>query len=169
MYLTPPCPDCSTATERIEVEGEEVWRCTAPDCNRRTYGTGDPDDDDALPPYTETDKDGTVFVYHGTGEVDVEATAEWASQEADDEEDGDDDAGGGDDPQPPSFSLAPGTAGTRARDGWDPGDEDTVPAHQFLTVGNSGHPVGTGTGTGDVSQRPAAPGVPTTRPEWGRW
>ncbi|WP_157856040.1 hypothetical protein [Streptomyces aureocirculatus] len=41
----PPCPDCSTVTERIEVEDEAVWHCTAPDCTRRTYGTGDENDD----------------------------------------------------------------------------------------------------------------------------
>lgn len=87
MHLTPLCPDCSTATERIEVEGEEVWRCTAPDCTRRTYGTGDQDADDALPPYTETDEDGAVIVYHGSGEVDVEATAELAAQDGCDEDD----------------------------------------------------------------------------------
>ncbi|WP_327299945.1 hypothetical protein [Streptomyces sp. NBC_01197] len=87
MYLTPRCPDCSTATERIEVEGEEVWRCTAPDCTRRTYGTGDPDDDDALPPYTETDETGAVLIHHGTGEVDVEATVELAAQDGHDEDD----------------------------------------------------------------------------------
>ncbi|MFC8223590.1 hypothetical protein ACFUTY_36165 [Streptomyces sp. NPDC057362] len=87
MYLTPRCPDCSAATERIEVEGEEVWRCTAPDCTRRTYGTGDPDDDDALPPYTETDETGAVLIHHGTGEVDIEATAELAAQDGPDEDD----------------------------------------------------------------------------------
>ncbi|AEY94354.1 hypothetical protein SHJG_p239 (plasmid) [Streptomyces hygroscopicus subsp. jinggangensis 5008] len=80
MHLTPPCPQCSTATERIEVEGEEVWRCTAPGCTRRTYGTSDPDDDDTLPGYSEVDEDGAEIVYHGTGEIDVEATAELAAQ-----------------------------------------------------------------------------------------
>ncbi|MEV8590897.1 hypothetical protein AB0424_28555 [Streptomyces sp. NPDC051180] len=48
-------------TERIEAEGEKVWRCTAPDCTRRTYGTGHRDDED-LPGYTETDGDGTAIV-----------------------------------------------------------------------------------------------------------
>ncbi|MFH8257894.1 hypothetical protein [Streptomyces roseolus] len=80
-WFPPTCPDCSTDTEQIDVEGEKVWRCTAPDCDRRTYGTGDPDDDEDLPPYTETDADGTTIVYHGTGEIDVETTAELASQE----------------------------------------------------------------------------------------
>ncbi|MFE7268193.1 hypothetical protein ACFU9B_40350 [Streptomyces sp. NPDC057592] len=78
MYLTSRCPDRSTATERIEVE--EVWRCT--------YGSGDPDDDDALPPYTETDETGAVLIHHGTGEVDVEATVEPAAQDGPDEDDG---------------------------------------------------------------------------------
>ncbi|MFJ2406668.1 hypothetical protein ACIOUE_35815 [Streptomyces xanthochromogenes] len=77
----PPCPDCSTVTERIGVEGEEVWRCTAPGCGGRTYGTGDQEDDQDLPPYTETDKTGAVICYHGDGEVDVEATAELAAQD----------------------------------------------------------------------------------------
>ncbi|WP_093804065.1 hypothetical protein [Streptomyces sp. Wb2n-11] len=78
MHLTPQCRDCSTATERIEVE--EVWRCTAPDCTRRTYGTGNPDD--ALSAYTETC---AVFICHGTDEVDVKATAELAAQDGPDQ------------------------------------------------------------------------------------
>lgn len=86
----PPCPDCSTVTERIEVEGEEVWRCTAPDCTRRTYGTGDENDDQDLPPYSETDAGGAVVCFHGTGEVDLEATAELAAQDGPDDEDQDD-------------------------------------------------------------------------------
>ncbi|MFD8900545.1 hypothetical protein [Streptomyces ardesiacus] len=86
-WSTPPCPDCSTATEPVDVEGERVWRCTAADCTRRTCGTGDPDDDDDLPPYTETDPDGATIVYHGTGEIDVEATAELAAQGGPDEDD----------------------------------------------------------------------------------
>lgn len=54
-------------TERTEVEGEEVWRCTAPDCTRRTYGTSD---------------------------IDFEATAELTAQDGpEDEADQDDDAG----------------------------------------------------------------------------
>ncbi|WP_234329457.1 MULTISPECIES: hypothetical protein [unclassified Streptomyces] len=85
-FTPPPCPACSTATEPVDVEGERVWRCTAPDCTRRTYGTGNPDDDDALPPYTETDEDGTTIIYRGTGETDVEATAELAAQDAPDED-----------------------------------------------------------------------------------
>lgn len=36
----PPCPDCLTVTEWIEIE--EIWRC-APDCTRRTYGASDVD------------------------------------------------------------------------------------------------------------------------------
>ncbi|MET8816654.1 hypothetical protein ABZW47_32255 [Streptomyces sp. NPDC004549] len=86
-WSTPPCPDCSTTTEPVDIEGERVWRCTAADCTRRTYGTGDPDDDDDLPPYTETDPDGATIVYHGTGEIDIEATAELAAQDGPDEDD----------------------------------------------------------------------------------
>lgn len=83
----PFCPACSTVTELIDVEGEKVWRCTAPDCTRRTYGTGDPDDDDELPPYTETGEDGGTIVYHGTGEIDIETTAELDAQDGPEEED----------------------------------------------------------------------------------
>ncbi|MEV6683388.1 hypothetical protein AB0N09_42040 [Streptomyces erythrochromogenes] len=93
-WSPPPCPGCSTDTEQINVEGEKVWRCTAPDCTRRTYGTGDPDDDEDLPPYTETDEDGAAIVYHGTGEIDIETTAELAAQSGpqqdDQDADGDD-------------------------------------------------------------------------------
>ncbi|MFD5906444.1 hypothetical protein ACFWHG_33795 [Streptomyces microflavus] len=106
--MPPPCPDCSTVTERIEVEGEEVWRCTASDCTRRTYGTGKPDDDEALPPYTETDETGTVFACHGTGEVDVEATAELAAQDGPGEDDDLDD-----EEQPPPATAAPGAQSIR--------------------------------------------------------
>ncbi|MFB7375790.1 hypothetical protein ACFC6U_11850 [Kitasatospora purpeofusca] len=83
--LPPPaCPDCSAPTSPLSVEGEQLWVC--PSCGRRTYGTGDEDDDADLPPYTETGPDGAVFVYHGTGEVDIEATAEWAAQDHADED-----------------------------------------------------------------------------------
>ncbi|MFE7352410.1 hypothetical protein ACFU8Q_04210 [Streptomyces sp. NPDC057543] len=50
------------------------------------HGTGNKDDD-ALPSYTETDADGAVLVYHGTGHLDLEATAELASQDGPDEKD----------------------------------------------------------------------------------
>lgn len=89
----PRCPSCRAATEVIEVEGEEVWRCPA--CGRRTYGV-DPDADDDLPSF---EADG--IVYHGTGEPDEEATAELASQQYPfDEDEGDDEDGepGGDVP-----------------------------------------------------------------------
>ncbi|MET9396011.1 hypothetical protein [Kitasatospora sp. NPDC002965] len=87
--LPPPaCPDCSATTLPLSVEGEQLWVC--PSCGRRTYGTGDEDDDADLPSYTETGPDGAVFVHHGTGEVDIEATAEWATQDRADE-DGDED------------------------------------------------------------------------------
>ncbi|MFD9453466.1 AAA family ATPase [Streptomyces sp. NPDC059985] len=80
LLLSPPgCPACSGPTEPFQVEGEAVWRC--PSCRRRTYGTADSDRDFELPTYTETDADGGVTVYHGTGEVDIEATAEWAAQD----------------------------------------------------------------------------------------
>ncbi|MFZ3476041.1 hypothetical protein ACODT4_44430 [Streptomyces sp. 2.9] len=84
LLSTPPCPGCSTPTEVVEVEGKAVWRC--PSCRRRTYGTADPDQDQELPSYTETDSDGGVLVYHGNGELDVEATAEWAAQDDSDDE-----------------------------------------------------------------------------------
>ncbi|MEV5348944.1 hypothetical protein [Streptomyces achromogenes] len=102
MQITSQCPVCAAATERIETGGEEVWRCTVPDCSRRTYGTGDPDDDDLLPGYTETDGTGAVVVYRGTGEIDVEATAELAAQ--DDTGDEDDQSDGG---TPEPQGLAP--------------------------------------------------------------
>ncbi|MEU7195587.1 hypothetical protein AB0B04_18955 [Streptomyces xinghaiensis] len=88
----PFCPVCSTVTERIDVEDEEgkVWRCTAPDCARRTYGTGDPEDDDELSPYIGTDEDGATTIYHGTGDIDIEATAELAAQDGPEEEDAQD-------------------------------------------------------------------------------
>ncbi|MFD5906533.1 hypothetical protein ACFWHG_34240 [Streptomyces microflavus] len=95
-------------TERIEVEGEEVWRCTAPDCTRRTYGTGNPDDDEALPPYTETDETGATLLYRGDGELDIEATAEHASQDGPDDENQDDE-------QP---------AGPGGPTGWEPQVQD---------------------------------------------
>jgi len=83
----PPCPDCSTATVALAVCGEDLWRCPDPECGRRTYGTGSEDADDCLPPYTETDADGAVLVYHGNGHLDIEATAELASQDGPDEDD----------------------------------------------------------------------------------
>ncbi|MFJ1757369.1 hypothetical protein [Kitasatospora sp. NPDC088134] len=84
LLASPPaCPDCSGPTLPITVEGEDIWRCS---CGRRTYG-GDPDDDVDLPSYRETDEHGVVTLYHGTGEVDIEATAEWAAQEDPDDED----------------------------------------------------------------------------------
>ncbi|MCQ4045806.1 hypothetical protein ACFOSC_27680 [Streptantibioticus rubrisoli] len=85
MSVTPPCPHCSTATEPIEAEGEEMWHCPA--CGRRTYGTGDPDDDVDLPPYSEVDEAGAVLLYYGDGTLDEEATAEYAPQEGPDDED----------------------------------------------------------------------------------
>ncbi|UQI49823.1 ATP-binding protein (plasmid) [Streptomyces sp. HU2014] len=104
MASTPPCPECSTPTVLLTADGEDIWRCPDPECGRRTYGTGNEDDDDALPPYTETDADGAVLVYHGTGHLDIEATAELASQDGPDQ----------DDEEPaflvvPPLDLAPGT------------------------------------------------------------
>ncbi|MGV9267398.1 hypothetical protein ACWDRR_22355 [Kitasatospora sp. NPDC003701] len=93
--LPPPaCPDCSGCTAPLSVGGELVWGC--PSCGRRTYGSGDENDDDDLPSYTETGPDGSVFVYHGNGELDIEATAEWASQDYADEGGDEDQDGGGD-------------------------------------------------------------------------
>ncbi|MFI9311230.1 AAA family ATPase [Streptomyces triculaminicus] len=93
---TPPCPECATATAPLTVDGEDIWRCPDPECGRRTYGTGNEDDDDALPPYTEHDADGAVLVYHGNGHLDLEATAELASQ-----------AGPGEDNKERAFLVAP--------------------------------------------------------------
>ncbi|MFY0516019.1 AAA family ATPase [Streptomyces anulatus] len=84
---TPLCPECLAPTVPLPVDGENIWRCSAPECGRRTYGTCDPDDDQDLPSYTETDADGTVLIYHGTGHLDLEATAELASQNGPDEAD----------------------------------------------------------------------------------
>lgn len=102
----PPCPECAHPTEPFTVDGEDIWRCPDPECGRRTYGTGSPDDDDCLPPYTETAADGTVFIYHGTGHLDFEATAELASQDEPDE--GDSEPAGPIVVVPP-LDLAPGT------------------------------------------------------------
>lgn len=85
-WSAPSCPECMASTEPIDVGDERVWRCTGPDCTRRTYGTGDPDDDEDLPPFTETDENGATIVYHGTGEIDIEATAELAAQDGPDED-----------------------------------------------------------------------------------
>ncbi|MDH6129407.1 zf-TFIIB domain-containing protein [Kitasatospora sp. GP82] len=86
LVSSPACPECSGPTLPLTVQGEDIWRCPA--CGRRTYGTGDEDDVD-LPSYTETEPDGTVFIYHGNGEVDLEATAELASQDGPDPDDED--------------------------------------------------------------------------------
>ncbi|MFD8671041.1 hypothetical protein ACFV1U_37460, partial [Streptomyces microflavus] len=45
------------------------------------------DDGTNLPSYTETDPDGTAIVYHGTGEIDIETTAELAARDDPDEDD----------------------------------------------------------------------------------
>ncbi|MFM9625082.1 zf-TFIIB domain-containing protein [Streptomyces turgidiscabies] len=114
MSVTPDCPECGNETERFEVEGEDIWRC--PKCGRRTYGTGSPDDDDQLPPYSEADEDGGTVIYHGTGEVDIEATAELAAQDGPtDEDDGDrddPDEPGPDLPAPPEPGAGHGVRAT---------------------------------------------------------
>ncbi|WP_431776325.1 hypothetical protein [Streptomyces cucumeris] len=98
MSVTPACPECRAATVLIQVEGEDLFRC--PTCGRRTWGA-EPDDDDNLPPYSETAEDGSVLIYHGNGELDFEATAEHASQNGPGEEDGLDDEEPDDDhPEP---------------------------------------------------------------------
>ncbi|MGP3951163.1 hypothetical protein [Streptomyces sp. 7N604] len=84
MLPTPPCPNCAHPTEPFEVEGEGIWRC--PKCHRRTYGTGDADDAQ-LPSYSEVDEDGATIIFHGTGDIDIEATAELAAQDGPDDED----------------------------------------------------------------------------------
>ncbi|WP_331758047.1 hypothetical protein [[Kitasatospora] papulosa] len=111
MQFTPQSSDCSTATERIEAEGEEAWRSTAPDYTRRTYGTGDPDDG-ALPSYTETH------------EVDVEATAELAAQDGPDE---DDDLVVEEQPAPAAGAPAPERARGTERDPRAPGRGNEPP------------------------------------------
>lgn len=104
MSVTPPpCPECQAVTEPIQVEGEDLFRC--PTCGRRTYGTSDPDADDALPPYTEVDEDGATLLYRGNGELDIEH----ASQHGPDDEDQDDE-------QP--------DAGRAAASGWEPQVQD---------------------------------------------
>uniref|UniRef100_A0AAU1M5G5 DUF5709 domain-containing protein n=1 Tax=Streptomyces sp. NBC_00148 TaxID=2903626 RepID=A0AAU1M5G5_9ACTN len=123
MQLTPQSSDCSTATERIEAEGEEAWRSTAPDHTRRTYGTGDPDDY-ALPPYTETEETGAVFIHHGSGEVDIEATAELAAQDDPDE---DDDLVVEEQPAPAAGAPAPERARGTERDPRAPGRGNEPP------------------------------------------
>ncbi|WP_070014502.1 hypothetical protein [Streptomyces nanshensis] len=65
----PPCPECGAATGPFTVAGEEIWRCTADDSRRRTYGLPDGEDDENLPPYEEHG-----IAYHGTGDIDCEAT-----------------------------------------------------------------------------------------------
>ncbi|MCZ0984049.1 hypothetical protein O1L60_45625 [Streptomyces diastatochromogenes] len=130
-------------TERIEVEGEEVWRCTAPDCTRRTYGTGDPDDDVDLPSYSETDEHGAVIIYHGTGEADVEATAELAAQDGPDEDDLDDEeqpapaAGAPCPARAPAVGHVPGEPGRGVVPTWwgrPPGTEHTPDAADTSTA-----------------------------------
>lgn len=135
MSVTPACPECRAATVSIQAEGEDLFRCPA--CGRRTYGTGDPDDDDALPPYTETDESGAVFVHRGTGEVDVEATAEVAAQEGP----GEDDDLGAEEPPAPAAPVvghgAPAGRGTTPVPGDAPADLDLDPA-ATLTDRNGG-------------------------------
>ncbi|MFF4607771.1 hypothetical protein ACFY12_34160 [Streptomyces sp. NPDC001339] len=84
----PPCADCSTVTERITVEGEDLFRCPA--CGLRTFGTGDENDDQDLPSFSEVDENGAVIIYHGDGEPDFEATAEFPQDDDGDEDDLDD-------------------------------------------------------------------------------
>ncbi|WP_331718756.1 hypothetical protein [Streptomyces sp. NBC_00212] len=54
LISSPPCPECSTPTLPLAVDGEDIWRC--PPCGRRTYGTDDLHDED-LSSYAETDQD----------------------------------------------------------------------------------------------------------------
>jgi hypothetical protein len=69
----PPCPECGARTEPLDVENavedDGIWRCTREDCRRRTYGLPDGEDDENLPAWEENG-----VAYHGTGEVDCEAT-----------------------------------------------------------------------------------------------
>ncbi|KAB7833541.1 hypothetical protein [Streptomyces mobaraensis] len=94
------------------VDGEEVWRCPAPGCGRRTYGTGDPDDDQQLPPYTEADETGAVICHHGDGTVDLEATAELAAQDGPGPEDGPDEQ----EPGPAAAGWEPEVRDVRVKD-----------------------------------------------------
>ncbi|MET9676390.1 hypothetical protein ABZY68_25345 [Streptomyces sp. NPDC006482] len=105
--VTPACAECAAITERIEVEGEQLFRCPA--CGLRTYGTGDEDDDQDLPSYSEVDENGAVIIYHGNCEPDFEATAEYPQ-----DDDGDEDDPDGDDQEEPD-DPGPAPVG-----GWEP-------------------------------------------------
>lgn len=170
---SPPCPECQTVTEPIKAEDEDVFRCPAPGCGRRTYGTGDPDADDALPPYTETDADGAVFVHHGTGEVDIEATAELTAQDGpaeDDQADEEQAAPAADTPHPastPGVGHVPGAPGRGiSPTGWGrrPGTErapGTTVTLRAITDSDGGAGVAPqrpqpGVGHGPAPQRPPA-------------
>ncbi|WP_316782968.1 TFIIB-type zinc ribbon-containing protein [Streptomyces sasae] len=73
----PACPQCSTPMHPMTSDGYTFFRCPA--CGRRSFCSSD--DDTELPSYSQKE-DGGVVIYHGTGEVDVEATAELAAQDA---------------------------------------------------------------------------------------
>jgi hypothetical protein len=69
----------------MEFEGFDFFNCAA--CGRRSFCSDDYDDSE-LPSYTQ-EEDGVVVIYHGIGEVDIEATAELAAQAADRDDGGD--------------------------------------------------------------------------------
>jgi hypothetical protein len=60
----------------MDFEGFDFFHC--PSCGRRSF-CADEVDDSELPSYSQ-EENGAVVIYHGNGEVDVEATAELAPQ-----------------------------------------------------------------------------------------
>ncbi|WP_344406954.1 hypothetical protein [Streptomyces longisporus] len=66
----------------MELDGFDFFNCPA--CGRRSFCSDDYDDSE-LPCYSQ-EEDGLVVIYHGHGEIDVEATAELAAQAPDDTE-----------------------------------------------------------------------------------
>lgn len=113
--ITPPCAQCPAVTERIEAEGEQLYRCPA--CGLRTYGTGDENDDVDLPSFSEVDENGAVVIYHGNGELDFEATAEYPQDDdGDDQDDDPDDAGEPEPPGPAPAAWEPQVRDVRVKD-----------------------------------------------------
>ncbi|MGW0647329.1 TFIIB-type zinc ribbon-containing protein [Streptomyces umbrinus] len=81
---TSVCPECGTRMAPMEFDGFDFFHCPA--CGRRSFCSVEADDSD-LPSFSQ-EEDGAVVVYHGTGDIDIETTAELASQTADDTAEG---------------------------------------------------------------------------------